>query len=57
MSDVTFIDVLLSVAIGGALGWVTGGLWNLMQGRQFNGKDRKGAIVMAVSYKKKKRGY
>lgn len=40
MSDATFIDALISLVIGGFLGWFTGGLYNLLNGRKFSGKSK-----------------
>lgn len=41
MKDATFADVLVSLVIGGFLGWVTGGIYNTIHGRSWSGKARK----------------
>jgi membrane protein insertase Oxa1/YidC/SpoIIIJ len=38
MSDEEIIlDMLLSIGCGLSLGWFVGGLWNMLQGRTWNG--------------------
>jgi hypothetical protein len=41
MKDATFADMLLSLVIGGFLGWTTGGIYNLINGRRWSGKLKK----------------
>jgi hypothetical protein len=38
--DATFVDVILSVIIGGVIGWVTGGIYNVINGRRWSGKNK-----------------
>jgi hypothetical protein len=40
MQDATVADAMISLLIGGALGWVTGGIYNLINGRKFSGKSK-----------------
>jgi len=35
------IDVIVSLVIGGFLGWFTGGCWNVMQGKTWTGRDKE----------------
>jgi len=41
VSDPTFVDIVVSLFVGGVLGYVTGGFWNLLQGKKFNGKAKE----------------
>jgi hypothetical protein len=41
MDSPSFIDIIVSLVIGGTLGWITGGAWNLLQGRSWNGHPKK----------------
>jgi len=34
------IDVIVSLVIGGFFGYVTGGFWNVLQGRRWSGKGK-----------------
>ena len=41
MIEITLTDIIVAVAVGGFLGWVTGGIFNLINGRDFAGKPIK----------------
>lgn len=35
--DLSFIDLTLGIGVGLACGWFVGGLWNMLQGKSWNG--------------------
>jgi len=37
---VTVFDIMWGIGLGLALGWIVGGLWNVLQGKTFNGKGK-----------------
>ena len=40
MHPVSLFEALLSLVVGGFLGWLTGGLYNLLNGRRFSGHKK-----------------
>jgi hypothetical protein len=38
--EITLFDILWGIGFGLALGWIVGGLWNVLQGKMFSGKDK-----------------
>lgn len=41
MSGADFVNAIISFAVGGALGWVVGGIHNAINGKQFSGKPKE----------------
>lgn len=40
MHPVSMFEALLSLVVGGFLGWLTGGLYNQLNGRRFSGHKK-----------------